>query len=61
LIQLAVEEAIRAGIKEIAFVTSSTKPIIEAHFIPCLLWNRFLLKEEIKLQLILFAIHCDAV
>jgi UTP-glucose-1-phosphate uridylyltransferase len=45
LIQLAVEEAIRAGIKEIAFVTSSTKPIIEAHFIPCLLWNRFLLKR----------------
>jgi UTP-glucose-1-phosphate uridylyltransferase len=44
LIQLAVEEAIRAGIKEIAFVTSSTKPII-AHFIPCLLWNRFLLKR----------------
>jgi len=34
LIQLAVEEAVRAGIREIALVTSSTKSMIEAHFQP---------------------------
>src|SRR5579863_4722173 len=32
LIQYAVEEAIRAGIKELIFVTSSSKRAIEDHF-----------------------------
>lgn len=32
LIQLAVEEAVRAGIREIVLVTSPVKPTIEAHF-----------------------------
>ena len=32
LIQLAVEEAVRAGIREIVLVTSPVKPSIEAHF-----------------------------
>lgn len=34
LIQLAVEEAARAGVKEMVLVTSSVKPAIEAHFQP---------------------------
>jgi UTP--glucose-1-phosphate uridylyltransferase len=32
LIQLAVEEAVRAGIREIVLVTNPVKPTIEAHF-----------------------------
>ena len=32
LIQLAVEEAVRAGVKEVVLITNSTKPMIEAHF-----------------------------
>lgn len=32
LIQLAVEEAVRAGIREIVLITSPVKPSIEAHF-----------------------------
>jgi UTP--glucose-1-phosphate uridylyltransferase len=32
LIQLAVEEAVRAGVREIVLVTSPVKPSIEAHF-----------------------------
>lgn len=34
LIQLAVEEAARAGIREVVLVTSPAKPLIEAHFRP---------------------------
>lgn len=34
LIQLAVEEAVRAGVREIVLVTSPLKPMIEAHFNP---------------------------
>ncbi|WP_210009259.1 UTP--glucose-1-phosphate uridylyltransferase [Aquirhabdus parva] len=32
LVQLAVEEAVRAGVREIVLVTSPLKPTIEAHF-----------------------------
>ena len=34
LIQLAVEEAARAGVREVVLVTSLAKPAIEAHFRP---------------------------
>lgn len=34
LIQLAVDEAVRAGVREIVLVTSPLKPMIEAHFNP---------------------------
>ena len=34
LIQLAVEEAVRAGVREIILVTSPSKPMIAAHFQP---------------------------
>ncbi len=37
LIQLAVEEAVRAGIREIVLVTNPSKPMIEAHFQPSLI------------------------
>lgn len=45
LIQYAVEEAVRAGITELIFVTSSSKRAIEDHFD-----SNFELEEKLKLQ-----------
>jgi UTP--glucose-1-phosphate uridylyltransferase len=45
LIQYAVEEAIQAGIRELIFVTSSTKRAIEDHFD-----NHFELETKLKMQ-----------
>lgn len=45
LIQLAVDEAVKAGIREIVLVTNPAKPAIEAHFRPSPVLEQVLIKK----------------